>query len=127
MILAVIGMAIVILTYNSSNVSEYKLGKDTIKSINDVIGEVNVTSILTENRDGMLTKKIECKSNNAQEEVLKYTDYLINEESFELTSPIDMLNYSSIKLSKKSQDDGKTIKLLIHYGNSDYTIVIQKK
>lgn len=112
---------------NSFYVSEYTLGKDTIKSITEVVGDVKVSSTLTENKFGMLTKKIECKSSNPQEEILKYTDYLINQEGFVLTSPMDMLNYSSIKLSKESEDIGKILNISIHYGNSDYTIIIQKK
>lgn len=126
-VILIIGIVLFFLFNNDSNTNEYKLGQDTIKSITEIIGDVKVSSTLTEEKFGMLTKKIECKSNNPQEEILRYTDYLINEEGFSLTSPMDMLNYSSIKLSKQSEDAGKILNISIHYGNSDYTIVIQKK
>lgn len=126
-VILIIGIILFFIFNNDSNTSEYKLGQDTIKSITEVVGDVKVSSTLTEEKFGMLTKKIECKSGNPQEEILKYTDYLINEEGFVLTSPMDMLNYSSIKLSKQSEDSGKILNISIHYGNSDYTIVIQKK
>jgi len=121
------GILAFVVTGNSANADEYKLGNDTIKSIKSVVEKRPVTSVSTEISDGVTIKKIEYKSDTVQEDLLKYTQYLRNEGSFVLTKDMDLTVIpSTVQLGKTSVDSGKLILMTIDYNSFGYTIIIQK-
>lgn len=126
--LSVIGAIIAyVILGNISNIDEYELGKDVIKSIKMVVEKREVTYASTETSDGKITKKIEYKSDTVQDDLMEYTYYLRTEGGFHLTKEMDLTVASStIEMEKTSVDEGKIIKLTIEYNPSSYTITIQK-
>jgi len=126
--LAVVGGIIAFIAVgNTANADEYKLGNDTIKSIKAVVEKREVNSVSTETSNGITTKKIEYTSNTVYEDLLKYTQYLINEGGFALTKDMDLsVTPSTVELGKKSNDDNKIIMMTIDYNSFGYTIIIQK-
>lgn len=112
---------------NTANADEYKLGNDTIKSIKSVVEKREVSSVSTETVNGIVTKKIKYASDNVQDDLLKYTQYLRNECGFVLTKDMNLSVIPSIiELSKISNDSGKLIMMTISYDPFGYTIIIQK-
>ena len=127
-ILALVGGIVAFVTTgNTANADEYKLGNDTIKSIKAVVEKRQVTSVSTEVSNGVTTKTIGYKSDNVQEDLLKYTQYLRNEGGFSLSKDMNLnVNPSTVELSKTSSDAGKIIMMTIDYNSFGYTITIQK-
>lgn len=114
-------------TGNTANAEEYKLGNDTIKSVKAIVEKRQVVSVSTETSNGITTKKIEYKSDNVQDDLLKYTQYLRNEGGFKLTKDMDLsLIPSTVELGKNSNDAGKIVMMTIDYNSLGYTITIQK-
>lgn len=114
-------------TGNTANAEEYKLGNDTIKSIKAIVEKRQVVSVSTETSDGITTKTIEYKSDNVQDDLLKYTEYLRNEEGFSLTKDMDLsVIPSTVELGKNSNDTGNLIMMTIDYNSFGYTITVQK-
>ena len=129
--LAVVGLAggtaALFFTNNFADADEYKLGNDTIKSIKAVVEKRQVTSLSTEVKNEVTTQKIEYKSDNVQDDLLKYTTYLRNQDGFVLTKDMDLsIIPSSIELGKTSNDEGDIIMMTIDYNTYGYTILIQK-
>lgn len=121
------GIIAFVVTGNTANADEYKLGNDTIKSIKAVVEKRQVASVSTETSNGVTTKKIEYKSDNVQEDLLKYTEYLRNDGGFALTKDMDLsVIPSSVELGKMSNDEGNLIMMTIDYNSYGYTITIQK-
>ncbi len=121
------GIIAFIVTGNTANAEEYKLGNDTIKSIKAIVEERQVVSISTETSNGITTKKIEYKSDNVQDDLLKYTRYLRDEGGFTLTKDMDLsVIPSTVELGKNSNDAGKLVVMTIDYSSFGYTITIQK-
>lgn len=114
-------------TGNTANAEEYKLGNDTIKSIKAIVEKRQVVSVSTKTSNGITTKTIEYKSDNVQDDLLKYTEYLRNEEGFSLTKDMDLsVIPSTVELGKNSNDTGNLIMMTIDYNSFGYTITIQK-
>lgn len=114
-------------TGNTANSEEYKLGNDTIKSIKAIVEKRQVVSVSTKTSNGITTKTIEYKSDNVQDDLLKYTEYLRNEEGFSLTKDMDLsVIPSTVELGKNSNDTGNLIMMTIDYNSFGYTITIQK-
>lgn len=114
-------------TGNTANAEEYKLGNDTIKSIKAIVEKRQVVSVSTKTSNGITTKTIEYKSDNVQDDLLKYTEYLRNEEGFSLTKDMDLsVIPSTVELGKISNDTGNLIMMTIDYNSFGYTITIQK-
>ncbi|MBQ2938210.1 MAG: hypothetical protein IJE05_04975 [Clostridia bacterium] len=112
---------------NTANAEEYKLGNDTIKSVKAVVEKREVTSVSTKVNNGVTTKEIEYKSDNVQEDLLEYTQYLRDEGDFTLTKDMDLEEIPSVvELAKPSNDSGKIIIMTIDYDSFGYTITIQK-
>lgn len=114
-------------TGNTANAEEYKLGNDTIKSIKAIVEKRQVVSVSTKTSNGITTKTIEYKSDNVQDDLLKYSEYLRNEEGFSLTKDMDLsVIPSTVELGKISNDTGNLIMMTIDYNSFGYTITIQK-
>lgn len=114
-------------TGNTANAEEYKLGNDTIKSIKAIVEKRQVVFVSTKTSNGITTKTIEYKSDNVQDDLLKYTEYLRNEEGFSLTKDMDLsVIPSTVELGKNSNDTGNLIMMTIDYNSFGYTITIQK-
>lgn len=114
-------------TGNTANAEEYKLGNDTIKSIKAIVEKRQVVSVSTKTSNGITTKTIEYKSDNVQDDLLKYTEYLRNEEGFSLTKDMDLsVIPSTVELGKNSNDTGNLIMMTIDYNSFGYTITVQK-
>lgn len=114
-------------TGNTANAEEYKLGNDTIKSIKAIVEKRQVVSVSTKTSNGITTKTIEYKSDNVQDDLLKYTEYLRNEGGFSLTKDMDLsVIPSTVELGKNSNDTGNLIMMTIDYNSFGYTITIQK-
>ena len=114
-------------TGNTANAEEYKLGNDTIKSIKAIVEKRQVVSVSTKTSNGITTKTIEYKSDNVQDDLLKYSEYLRNEEGFSLTKDMDLsVIPSTVELGKNSNDTGNLIMMTIDYNSFGYTITIQK-
>lgn len=114
-------------TGNTANAEEYKLENDTIKSIKAIVEKRQVVSVSTKTSNGITTKTIEYKSDNVQDDLLKYTEYLRNEEGFSLTKDMDLsVIPSTVELGKNSNDTGNLIMMTIDYNSFGYTITIQK-
>lgn len=114
-------------TGNTANAEEYKLGNDTIKAIKAIVEKRQVVSVSTKTSNGITTKTIEYKSDNVQDDLLKYTEYLRNEEGFSLTKDMDLsVIPSTVELGKNSNDTGNLIMMTIDYNSFGYTITIQK-
>lgn len=121
------GIIAFIATGNTANAEEYKLGNDTIKSVKAIVTKRQVVSTSTEISNGITTKRIEYKSDSVQEDLLKYIEYLRNEESFYLTKNMNLSTIpSTIELGKNSKDNGQLIMMTIDYNSFGYTITIQK-
>ena len=131
LILFVIGLVGGIIAFmatgNTANAEEYKLGNDTIKSIKAIVEKRQVVSVSTKTSNGITTKTIEYKSENVQDDLLKYTQYLRNEGGFSLTKDMDLsVIPSTVELGKNSNDTGNLIMMTIDYNSFGYTITIQK-
>ena len=114
-------------TGNTANAEEYKLGNDTIKSIKAIVEKRQVVYVSTKTSNGITTKTIEYKSDNVQDDLLKYSEYLRNEEGFSLTKDMDLsVIPSTVELGKISNDTGNLIMMTIDYNSFGYTITIQK-
>lgn len=114
-------------TGNTANAEEYKLGNDTIKSIKAIVEKRQVVSVSTKTSNGITTKTIEYKSDNVQDDLLKYSEYLRNEEGFSLTKDMDLsVIPSTVELGKISNDTGNLIMMTMDYNSFGYTITIQK-
>ncbi len=121
------GIIAFVFTGNTANADEYKLGSDTIKSIKAVVEKRQVTSVSTEIKNGVSTKEIEYKSNNVQDDLMKYVQYLRNDGGFSLTKEMNLYESpSSVELCKESNDTGKIIMMTIDYNSFGYTITIRK-
>lgn len=114
-------------TGNTANAEEYKLGNDMIKSIKAIVEKRQVVSVSTKTSNGITTKTIEYKSDNVQDDLLKYTQYLRSEGGFSLTKDMDLsVIPSTVELGKNSNDTGNLIMMTIDYNSFGYTIIIQK-
>lgn len=114
-------------TGNTANAEEYKLGNDTIKSIKAIVEKRQVVSVSTKTSNRITTKTIEYKSDNVQDDLLKYTEYLRNEEGFSLTKDMDLsVIPSTVELGKNSKDTGNLNMMTIDYNSFGYTITIKK-
>ena len=112
---------------NTANADEYKIGNDTIKSVKAIVEKRQVVSVSSKISNGITTKTIEYKSNNVQEDLLKYTQYLRNEGGFTLSKDMNLREIpSTVELAKNSNDDGEIIMMTIDYNSFGYTITIQK-
>lgn len=126
--LAIIGTVIaLVVTGNTANAEEYKLGNDTIRSIKSVVEKRQVNAVSTATSNGITTNKIEYKSDTVQDDLLKYTQYLRGEGGFYLTKDMNLTVIpSKVELAKMSNDSGKLIMMTIDYDTTGYTITIQK-
>lgn len=114
------------ITGNAASAKEYKIGYETIASVKEIVGKRRVTSVSTKNTNGVITKKIEYKSDSVQEDLLKYINYLRNEGGFALKKDMDLTKATStVELGKSSLKDGKLIMLTIDYNVYGYTIIMQ--
>ncbi len=112
---------------NSSNMEEYKLGNDTIKSIKAVVDKRKVVSVSTSTSNGVREKSIEYKSSTVQKDLSKYVEYLVKEDNFILTQDMDLSKIpASVQLGKESKDAGQIMIMTIDYTTFGYTITIQK-
>ena len=121
------GLIAFFITGNTANADEYKLGNDTIRSIKSVVEKRTVSSVSSEIANGISIKKIKYSSNTVQEDLVKYTQYLRNEGGFVLTKNMDLTVVPSIiELTKKSNETGKIVMMIIDYDMFGYTITIKK-
>ncbi len=125
---AIIGIGITyIVSGDISDVEEYKVGNDTIKSIKSVIERREITSMTSDNKNNITTRIMEYKSVNVKEDLTKYIEYLTNEAGFILTKDVNLENLpSKIELSKDSEDEGKIIMVELESEDFGYKIMIQK-
>ncbi len=111
----------------SANMKEYKLGDDTVKSINAVVNKRKVVSVSSSTSNGVKSKSVEYKSSTAQGDLMKYVEYLVKDEGFVLTKDIDLSNVpATAQLGKESKDAGQILIMTIDYTNFGYTITLQK-
>ena len=124
----IIGIGITyIVSGDISDVEEYKVGNDTIKSIKSVIERREITSMTSDNKNNITTRIMEYKSVNVKEDLTKYIEYLTNEAGFILTKDVNLENLpSKIELSKDSEDEGKIIMVELESEDFGYKIMIQK-
>lgn len=124
----IIGIGITyIVSGDISDVEEYKVGNDTIKSIKSVIDRREITSMTSDNKNNITTRIMEYKSVNVKEDLTKYIEYLTNEAGFILTKDVNLENLpSKIELSKDSEDEGKIIMVELESEDFGYKIMIQK-
>jgi hypothetical protein len=86
---------------------------------------VTDTSISTQNN--ITTRRITYQSNQVQEDLIAYTQYLRNDGGFVLTRDMDLLDVPSIvELGKQSVERGNIVIMTIEYDDSGYTVIIQK-
>lgn len=112
---------------NIANAKEYKLGNDTIASINAIVDKRKITSVSTETSNAIKTKSITYKSNSVHEDLDKYIEHLTNEEHFTLLKNVDLsLASSTVQLGKDSKDPQQIIVITITYDPFGYTIILQK-
>lgn len=112
---------------NAAHTEEYKLGDDTIKSIEAVVEKRDVTSVSTEIHDGIKTKSIKYQSDSVQEDLITYVQYLRDEGGFSLLKDMDLSQIpSAVHLGKTSIDPGKLIIIIIDYDAFGYTVTLQK-
>lgn len=124
--LAVGGVTFMMLN-NASNVEEYTLGGDTIKSVKAVVEKRKVTSMGKELNDGVHTEHIHYQSESVQQDLNTYVRYLLEEGGFVLTKDMDLNEIpATIQMGKESVDQGEILLLTIDYDVFGYTITVQK-
>lgn len=126
--LAIMGIGVVSIGIgDASDLEEYKIDKDIIKSIKAVVARREVTSMTNEKKNEVTIKKMKYKSADVKEDLEKYIEYLTDEADFVLTQDMNLEETpSTIELSKSSIDEGKIIRMTIEYDSFGYTINIQK-
>ena len=112
---------------NLSDVEEYTLGDDTIRSIKSVVEKRKVTSVYTGIKNGITTKTVEYKSDSVQDDLIKYVEYLRTDAGFSLIKEMDLsVVPSTVQLAKESVDEGQVIIIIIDYTLNGYTIKLNK-
>ena len=120
-------IAIFVAINKTANAQEYKLGADTLKSINAIVGKRKVTNTSVSLRNGITTKEVDYRSDRVQDDLLAYSQYLRGEGGFALTKNMNLnIIPSTIELAKKSNEEGNVILMAIDYNTSGYKVKIQK-
>lgn len=102
----------------------YTIGNDTVTSINGVLDNKKVVSGSTSTENGVkVIQKTYQTDGNVKEELLKYANYLIENEEFLVVTDEN----GNLEMAKESSDNSEIIYITIEYGTSnEYTVTIKK-
>ena len=132
-IVAAIGVALMVGLFtfstlgNISEANEYTMGEDIIPSMKFVVGERKINSVSSEIKNGITVKTMEFTSDSVQEDLLKYVEYLRENEQFYLTRDMDLaIIPGTIQLGKASIEEKNLIIMNIEYSAFGYVIELQK-
>ena len=124
-ILVIIGIITVIAVLSSvlKDDGVYKLGSDTITSINGVLDDKKVTGGSSSIENGVNTiVKTYQSDGNVKEELLKYANYLIENVKFLAIKD----QAGNLEMAKESVDSGDIVYIIIEYNSSSYTVTVKK-
>ncbi|MEG0872476.1 MAG: hypothetical protein RSE00_00885 [Clostridia bacterium] len=117
----IIGLKVI--SSNTTNADEYKMGEDLIPSLKAVVGKRQVSGIGASVENGITTKEIKYKTETtAGSDVNKYMGYLVENENFFITKN----NGTKVEISKKSVDSGKIIMMTFEKIANEYVFTIKK-
>lgn len=123
-IIGIIGI-ISVLSIALKDDGTYEIGNDIVTSINGVLDEKKVISGSTSTEDGVkIIQKTYQTDGNVKEELLKYANYLIQNEEFLVIKDEE----GNLEIAKESTDKGDIVYITIEYGiiSDEYTVTIKK-
>lgn len=123
----IIGLVAHFATGKATDTEEYVIGDDSVKSIKTVVGERKANGVGTGVENGVTTKRYQYESDTVQDDLITYTQYLLNEAGFILTQDMDLtVAPSTVQCAKQSVEEGQVIVMTIEYDLNGYTIIMQK-
>ena len=123
MIIGIIGI-VSLFSISLKDDGTYTMGNDTVTSINGVLDDKKVISGSTSTENGVkIIQKTYQTDGTVKEELLKYANYLIENEDFLVVTDEN----GNLEMAKESSDNGEIIYITIEYGTSnEYTVTIKK-
>ena len=124
MIIGIIGI-VSLFSISLKDDGTYTMGNDTVTSINGVLDDKKVISGSTSTENGVkIIQKTYQTDGTVKEELLKYANYLIQNEDFLVIADEE----GNLEIAKESIDEGDIIYITIEYGNvsDEYTVTIKK-
>lgn len=119
-----VGLIAYFVTGNAAKATEYKMGDDVVSSITAIVGERKAVGVGISLKNGVLEKRVGYVSDTVQEDIIAYTQYLINEGGF---TPIELSKVPGIaQLAKQSVDESEILVMTIQYTLNSYTVYLQK-
>jgi|GEM_PF-1608350 len=111
---------------DAAELQEYDMSGDSVKTVNAVVGEREVTGVETGVTNGVINKQYTYESNSVFDDLMAYTQYL-RENGWNVTQDYDLnVTPGNAQLAKESADTDKILVLSIAYEDSKYAIKITK-